>query len=150
LDVFDTTSERREHEFDFSLRLARELQTHGVEVNAPHATHVLRGRIVRVEEPRVVEGRLEEPVVGSFRIDLEFQVVNLASGNVRQSGVHPESACQLGNCFLFAQRCQRHLRLERCVVLPSVVFHFGRAPLQVGAEPKPTLTTGPKNGVRFS
>lgn len=78
--IFDNIDERRTHEFELTRAVNRELAARGVRVNDPEAAVELRGRILEITEPSVVEGSGDVVVVGAVSFRLEVALVNRASG----------------------------------------------------------------------
>ncbi len=92
LRILDNEDERRTHEFDLTRSIARELASRGVRVNAPDATRELRGRILSISQPSIVEGRSDAVVVGAVSIKVEIVVVDLRTGRELRRVERVESA----------------------------------------------------------
>lgn len=92
LPMFDSLSERRTHEFDLHRAVSRELQAQGVRVNDPAASVEMRGKILDITEPSVVEGTSDVVVVGSVLFRLEVTLVSTATGRELSKRVLEESA----------------------------------------------------------
>jgi hypothetical protein len=73
--MFDNQTERRDHEFDLTRLVIRELGRQGIHVD-PSADHELRGEIVDIQQPVVVDDRLDNPRVTSFVMRVQFRLVN--------------------------------------------------------------------------
>lgn len=82
VETFDNVSERRTHEFDLTEAVVRELAARGMRVNAHDAEVTLRGRILDIRNPAVVEGKLDVQVVGSLQLRVEIQLED-REGKVR-------------------------------------------------------------------
>jgi hypothetical protein len=92
VDIFDNVDERRTHEFELTRAVNRELQMRGVRVNDPAAPVKVRGRILEITEPSVVEGSGDVVVVGAVSFKLEVTVVNRESGKEISKSEKVESA----------------------------------------------------------
>src|SRR5262245_21185190 len=80
LPIFGSNSERRGHEFELHRAVSRELQAQGVRVNDPAAPVELRGLILDVTEPAVVEGEGDEVLVGSVAFKMEISRIGRPGG----------------------------------------------------------------------
>lgn len=73
VDTFDNVSERRTHEFELTGSVVRELVARGFRVNGSAAPLVLRGRIVDMRTPSVVDQvDTDQVLVGSLTVRLEI------------------------------------------------------------------------------
>lgn len=79
LPLFDSLSERREHEFSLHRAVSRELQTRGVRIDSS-ATLEMRGKILDITEPVVVEGADDEVVVGAVEFRVEITLISRPEG----------------------------------------------------------------------
>jgi hypothetical protein len=82
VEIFDNVSERRTHEFDLTSAVLHEMASRGFRLNARDAPHVLRGRILDIRDPSVVEGKSDVVLVGSLQYRVEVELCN-ASGERR-------------------------------------------------------------------
>lgn len=80
LPIFGSQSERRGNEFELHRAVSRELAAQGVRVNDPSATVELRGLIIDVTEPAVVEGEDDDVLVGSVAFKLQVTLVSRPGG----------------------------------------------------------------------
>lgn len=78
--VFGNDSDRRLNEFELTETVVREMQSNGIVVNDTNSPYVLTGRIVRITEPRVVEGRTSQVLVSSESVTIDIRVVERATG----------------------------------------------------------------------
>ena len=92
LPIFGSESERRGHEFDLHRAVRRELTARGVRVNDPSATVELRGKILDITEPAVVEGSGDVVVVGSVSFSFQVELVGRSDGKPISRQVIQESA----------------------------------------------------------
>ena len=97
IETFDNVSERRIHEFELTGSVVRELLSRGFRVNASGAPLVLKGRILDMRTPSVVDQvDTDQLLVGSLTVRLE---VSLAGADGRERW--------------------RHERIERVTFTPS-------------------------------
>lgn len=75
VNVFDTASNRRNHEFDLTQAVVREMADKGIQVNAPNAPFTLEGRILDIRTPAAVEGDKDVVLVGSLLFRLEIRLL---------------------------------------------------------------------------
>ncbi|MBI2931870.1 MAG: hypothetical protein HYY16_09480 [Planctomycetes bacterium] len=92
VQVADNLDERRTHEFDLTQAVVRQLQAGGVRVNAPDATARLNLTIVGIDEPALVEGRLDVVQVGAVSFRVRLTLTDVATGKLLVTGEHAESA----------------------------------------------------------
>ena len=78
--IFDNIDERRTHEFELTRAVNRELAARGVRVNDPEAAVELRGRILEITEPTLVENPGDVPIVGAVSFRLAVTLLNRSSG----------------------------------------------------------------------
>jgi len=78
--IIDNVDERRTHEFELTRAVNRELAARGVRVNDPDAGVELRGRILEITEPSVVEGTGDVVVVGAVAFRLEVTLLDRGTG----------------------------------------------------------------------
>jgi hypothetical protein len=75
IEAFDNLSERRTHEFELTGSVARELMARGFRVNAPGAPLVLRGKILDMRTPSVVDQvDTDKLLVGALTVRLEISL----------------------------------------------------------------------------
>jgi hypothetical protein len=119
VEIFDTQSERRFHEFDLTHAVVHELSARGIRVNAPEAPYTLKGRILDIRTPAVVDQtRTDVVVVGSVLFRLEILLVKNATGDLvwRDERVETVSyTSQRGETFHSA-RAEIFDRLARWIV----------------------------------
>lgn len=72
--IFDNRTERRDHEFDLTRQVIRELSRQGIHVD-PNSEHELRGEIVDIQQPVIVDDRLDNPRVSSFVMRVQFRLI---------------------------------------------------------------------------
>jgi len=92
LAIFDNVDERRTHEFDLTRSVARELSARGVRVNGSGASVELRGTLLAVTEPSVVEGQKDVVVVGAVSFKLQVVLVDVATGRELRRSERTETA----------------------------------------------------------
>jgi hypothetical protein len=77
VDIFDNSSERRTHEFDLTDAVVREMAARGIRVNARDAAYTLKGRILDIRTPSVVDQKnTDQVVVGSLLFSLEIRLID--------------------------------------------------------------------------
>lgn len=77
VDIFDSQSERRTHEFDLTEAVVHEIAARGIRVNARDAAYTLKGRIHDIRTPSVVDQKnTDQVVVGSLMISLEIRLLD--------------------------------------------------------------------------
>ena len=91
LPIFGSESERREHEFDLHRAVSRELMTQGV-TNKSDADLEVRGKILDIREPTLVEDPADRPQVGSVVFRVEITLISRPSGKEIAKRVLEESA----------------------------------------------------------
>ena len=91
LPIFGSDSERREHEFELHRAVARELRTQGVTTD-PAAELEVRGKILDITEPTLVEDPADRPQVGSVVFRVEIMLISRPSGREIAKRVLEESA----------------------------------------------------------
>ena len=75
VETFDNTSERRTHEFELTGSVVRALTSRGFRVNGTGAPLVLRGRLIDMKTPSVVDQvDTDEVIVGSLVVRLEITI----------------------------------------------------------------------------
>src|SRR5262249_15573366 len=62
-DMFDTQSERGTHEFDLTDAIVREISARGIRVNARDAAYTLKGRILDIRTPSLVDQKGTDQVL---------------------------------------------------------------------------------------
>ena len=92
VDIFDSLSERRTHEFDLTEAVVHEIAARGIRVNARDAAYTLKGRIQDIRTPSVVDQKnTDQVVVGSLMISLEIRLLD-ANGTEVWKDLRSESA----------------------------------------------------------
>jgi len=77
VDIFENNSERRTHEFDLTDAVVREMAARGIRVNARDAAYTLKGRILDIRTPSVVDQKnTDQVVVGSLLFSLEIRLID--------------------------------------------------------------------------
>ena len=77
VDIFDNSSERRTHEFDLTDAVVREMAARGIRVNARDAAYTLKGRILDIRTPSVVDQKnTDQVVVGSLLFSVEIRLID--------------------------------------------------------------------------
>lgn len=75
VETFDNTSERRAHEFELTGTVVRELMSRGFRVNAAGAPLLLRGRLLEMKTPSIVDQvETDALLVGSLSVRLEITI----------------------------------------------------------------------------
>ncbi|HTF56001.1 MAG TPA: hypothetical protein VK661_01920 [Planctomycetota bacterium] len=92
LPTFDNLDERRTFEFDLTRAVGRELAARGVRVNAPDAPIELRGKILKITEPTLVENPGDVPIVGSVSFKIEVALVSRSTGRELSKKEREETA----------------------------------------------------------
>ena len=92
VEFFGNDDERRTHEFELTRAVNRELQARGVRVNDAAAPVLLKGKILEITEPSVVEGQSDETIVGSVSFRIEVALVSRSTGRQISKRVVDESA----------------------------------------------------------
>lgn len=81
VDIFENNSERRTQEFDLTDAVVREIASRGIRVNARDAAYTLKGTILDLRTPSVVDQKnTARTVVGSVALALEIRLID-AQGN---------------------------------------------------------------------
>jgi Lipopolysaccharide-assembly len=92
VDIFENSSERRTHEFDLTDAVVREMAARGIRVNARDAAYTLKGRILDIRTPSVVDQKnTDQVVVGSLLFSLEIRLID-AHGTELWKDTHNESS----------------------------------------------------------
>ncbi|MBI3854436.1 MAG: hypothetical protein HY293_01960 [Planctomycetes bacterium] len=92
VDVFENHSERRTQEFDLTDAVVHEIASRGIRVNARDAAYTLKGRIVDVRTPSLVDQKNTDlVVVGSLVFSLEIRLMD-SNGNEVWKDARVESA----------------------------------------------------------
>ncbi len=77
VDMFDNQSERRTHEFDLTDAVVREISARGIRVNARDAAYTLKGRILDIRTPSLVDEKgTDQVLVGSLVMSLEIRLID--------------------------------------------------------------------------
>jgi hypothetical protein len=90
--IFGSQSERRGAEFELHKAVCDELKAQGVRVNDGSASVELRGLILDITEPALVEGSSDQVVVGSVAFRLEITLVSRTTGEAIWTRVLEETA----------------------------------------------------------
>ncbi len=118
VDILDNASERRTHELDLTSAICQELVARGIRVNHPNAAHTLRGSILDLRTPALVDERsTDEILVGSLHLTLEIRMLG-ANGQELWRDKRSESASftrERGETFETARQ-KTFDRLARWVV----------------------------------
>lgn len=118
VDMFDNMSERRTHEFDLTDSVVHEIATRGIRVNAKDAAYTLKGRILDIRTPSLVDQKnTDQVVVGSLVMTLEIRLID-ANGTELWKDVRTETSsitAQRGETFETARQ-KVFNRLSRWVV----------------------------------
>ena len=81
VDVFENNSERRTHEFDLTNAVVHEIASRGIRVNARDAAYTLKGKIVDIRTPPLVNQKnTDQTIVGSLLFSVEIRLID-ANGN---------------------------------------------------------------------
>ena len=81
VDIFENLSERRTHEFDLTEAVVHEIASRGVRVNAKDAAYTLKGKILDIRTPSLVDQKTTDQVlVGSLLFNVEIRLID-ANGN---------------------------------------------------------------------
>lgn len=81
VEIFDNVSERRTHEFDLTAAVVQEMAARGIRVNKSKAAYTLKGRILDLRTPSVVDqARTDVVLVGSLRLHVEIWLVDNRTG----------------------------------------------------------------------
>jgi hypothetical protein len=92
VDIFENLSERRTHEFDLTEAIVHEIATRGVRVNARDAAYTLKGRILDIRTPSLVDQKnTDQIVVGSLLFNVEIRLID-ANGTELWKHVRAEQA----------------------------------------------------------
>lgn len=77
VDIFENNSERRTHEFDLTDAVVHEISSRGIRVNAKDAAYTLKGKILDIRTPSVVDQKNTDlVVVGSLMFSLEIRLLD--------------------------------------------------------------------------
>jgi hypothetical protein len=115
--VFENQTERRLSELELTNAVVRDLRAQGLTVNRPEAPYVLKGEIVDIDQPTVVEGRQDVVVVGSVAVKMRLELRERGSGKMLWTDQHTESAAFSGSRgqSLESARAEVYDRLARWV-----------------------------------
>jgi hypothetical protein len=92
VDIFENLSERRTHEFDLTEAIVHEIAARGIRVNAKDAAYTLKGRIVDIRTPSVVDQKnTDQTVVASLLFSVEIRLID-AHGNELWKDARTEQA----------------------------------------------------------
>ncbi|HZL72285.1 MAG TPA: hypothetical protein VFC86_07485, partial [Planctomycetota bacterium] len=89
--LFGSNSERRGHEFDLHKAVSKEFQAQGVAID-PAADIEVRGLILDITAPTLVEDPSDRPQVGSVAVKVEITLISRPSGREIRKRVLEESA----------------------------------------------------------
>ena len=118
VDIFDNTSERRTQEFDLTDSIVREITARGIRVIARDAAYTLKGRILDMRTPPMVEQKgTDQVILTSLQIALEIRLIDSNANEVwKDTRVETASySVQRGETFDTARR-KVFDRLARWVV----------------------------------
>jgi len=77
VDMFDNQSERRTQEFDLTDAVVHEISARGIRVNARDAAYTLKGRILDIRTPSLVDEKgTDQVLVGSLVMSLEIRLID--------------------------------------------------------------------------
>lgn len=83
VDMFDNLSERRTNEFDLTDSIVHEITSRGIRVNARDAAYTLKGRILDIRTPSLVDQKnTDQIVVGSLAMTLEIRLLDANGAEV--------------------------------------------------------------------
>jgi len=92
VDMFDTQSDRRTHEFDLTDAVVHKISARGIRVNAKDASYTLKGRILDIRTPSLVDQKgTDQVLVGSLLFTLEIRLLD-ANGTELWKDVKSETA----------------------------------------------------------
>jgi hypothetical protein len=92
VDIFENNSERRTQEFDLTDAVVHEISARGIRVNARDAAYTLKGKILDIRTPSLVDQKnTDQVVVGSLLFSLEIRLMD-ANGNELWKDLRVESA----------------------------------------------------------
>ncbi len=92
VDMFDTASDRRTHEFDLTDAVVHKISARGIRVNAKDAAYTLKGKILDIRTPSLVdEKNTDQVLVGSLLFTLEIRLLD-ANGTELWKDTRSESA----------------------------------------------------------
>lgn len=81
VDVFDNLSERRTHEFDLTRAVLQEMVSRGIRVNGKDAPYTLKGRVLDIRTPAVVDqAKTDVVLVGSLQFQVEVWLLDNRTG----------------------------------------------------------------------
>jgi len=81
VDIFDNLSERRTQEFDLTDAIVQEISARGIRVNARDAAYTLKGRILDIRTPSLVDQKnTDDVIVSSVLFHVEVRLID-AQGN---------------------------------------------------------------------
>jgi len=81
VDIFQNDSDRRTQEFDLTDAVVHEILARGIRVNARDAAYTLKGKILEIRTPSLVDQKNTDLViVGSLLFTLEIRLID-ANGN---------------------------------------------------------------------
>lgn len=92
LNLLDSQSERRTHEFDLTTSLSREFLAAGIQVNSSDAEQELQGEIVDFRQPTLVVDDKDIPIVGTVMIRIRMKCTEPRTGRILWEEEHEESA----------------------------------------------------------
>ena len=81
IETFENQSERRTQEFDLTDSIVHAIAARGIRVNAKDAAYTLKGKIVDIRTPSLVDEKItDKVVVSSLMFALEIRLLD-ANGN---------------------------------------------------------------------
>ena len=107
VDMFENISERRTQEFDLTYAVSQEITARGIRVNARDAAYTLKGRILDIRTPSLVDQKnTDQVLVGSLTMTLEIRLID-ANGTELWKDVRTEASsitAQRGETFESARQ----------------------------------------------
>ena len=77
VDIFDNISERRTQEFDLTDAIVQEIAARGIRVNARDAAYTLKGRILDIRTPSLVDQKnTDQVIVSSVLFHVEVRLID--------------------------------------------------------------------------
>jgi TolB-like protein len=111
VDTFENVSERRTQEFDLTDSVVHEIAARGIRVNARDAAYTLKGKILDIRTPSLVDQKnTDQVLVGSLTITLEIRLID-ANGTELWKDARTEASsitAQRGETFESALMAGRH------------------------------------------
>jgi hypothetical protein len=77
VDIFENNSDRRTQEFDLTDAVVHEMTARGIRVNARDAAYTLKGKILDIRTPSLVDQKnTDQVVVGSLLFSVEIRLID--------------------------------------------------------------------------